>query len=56
MDAHKARTRFTELRRQRDINPAELDEIWAALDTVRIEDILGSWKGDEFHTGHRMNG
>lgn len=31
MDAHKARTRFTELRRQRDINPTELDEIWAAL-------------------------
>ncbi|MGC7299638.1 GXWXG domain-containing protein, partial [Mycobacteroides abscessus subsp. massiliense] len=53
MDAQKARTRFTELRGQRDINPAELDEIWAALDTVRVEDILGSWKGDEFHTGHR---
>ncbi|MBA0046330.1 DUF4334 domain-containing protein [Mycobacterium sp. NPDC050853] len=56
MDAEKARTRFAELRDQRDVSPADLDEIWAALDTVRLEEMLGNWKGDEFHTGHKMNG
>jgi hypothetical protein len=56
MDIEKARTRFAELRGQRDVSPADLDEIWSALDTVRSADIVGSWKGDEFHTGHNMNG
>ncbi|GAB5904528.1 DUF4334 domain-containing protein [Mycobacteroides chelonae] len=56
MDVDKARTRFAELRGHRDVSPADLDEIWAALDTARSEDMLGSWKGDEFHTGHKMNG
>ncbi|MBF9318517.1 DUF4334 domain-containing protein [Mycobacteroides chelonae] len=56
MDVDKARTRFAELRGHRDVSPADLDEIWAALDTARAEDMLGSWKGDEFHTGHKMNG
>lgn len=56
MDIDKARTRFAELRGQRDVSPADLDEIWAVLDTVRPEDMLGKWKGDEFHTGHKMNG
>lgn len=56
MDAEKARTRFAELRGQRDVSPADLDEVWAALDTVHSEDMLGNWKGDEFHTGHKMNG
>jgi hypothetical protein len=56
MDIEKARTRFAELRAQRDVSPAELDEIWSALDTVRSADIVGSWKGDECHTGHKMNG
>ncbi|AYM43956.1 DUF4334 domain-containing protein [Mycobacteroides chelonae] len=56
MDVDKARIRFAELRGHRDVSPADLDEIWAALDTARPEDMLGSWKGDEFHTGHKMNG
>src|ERR1700754_3665303 len=56
MDIEKARTRFAELRGQQDVSTAELDEIFAALGTVRSADILGSWKGDEFHTGHKMNG
>ena len=56
MDIEKARTLFAELRGQRDVSSAELDEIWSALDTVRSADIVGSWKGDEFHTGHKMNG
>ena len=56
MEIEKARRRFAELRTQRDVSPADLDEVWAALDTVRSDDILGRWKGDEFHTGHKMNG
>lgn len=56
MDVDKARARFAELRDQKDVSPADLDEIWAVFDTVRPEDMLGNWKGDEFHTGHKMNG
>nr|WP_238391507.1 MULTISPECIES: DUF4334 domain-containing protein [unclassified Mycolicibacterium] len=51
-----ARTRFAELRGQDNVDPAELDEIWSALDTVRAEEVVGRWKGDEFQTGHKMNG
>jgi Domain of unknown function (DUF4334)/GXWXG protein len=51
-----ARSRFAELRGQSDVDTAELDEIWSALDTVRAEDVVGHWKGDEFNTGHKMNG
>ena len=56
MDRDKARIRFGELRGERLVDPAQLDEIWSALATVRSVDILGRWKGDEFHTGHKMNG
>ncbi|MFC9238320.1 zinc-binding dehydrogenase [Streptomyces decoyicus] len=34
----------------------ELDQLWAALETVRPEDILGAWKGSTFVTGHRVEG
>ncbi|WP_436528869.1 DUF4334 domain-containing protein [Actinoplanes sp. HUAS TT8] len=34
----------------------ELDEIWAVLPVVRPEEILGSWRGSEFETGHRFEG
>ena len=34
----------------------ELDELWAQLPTVRIEEILGSWRGGELPTGHPMDG
>ncbi|MDX2937795.1 DUF4334 domain-containing protein [Streptomyces ipomoeae] len=57
MDTVKARARFAELRAQEgQVSATELDEIWAALDTVRPEEILGEWKGDEFDTGHPANG
>ncbi|MGV9557787.1 DUF4334 domain-containing protein [Streptomyces sp. NPDC003401] len=57
MDVLEARTRFQELR-ERDglVDPAELDEIWTALATVRPEEMLGEWKGGEFATGHPLNG
>ncbi|MGW0829657.1 GXWXG domain-containing protein [Streptomyces prunicolor] len=52
MDAIAARSRFAELRKQEGrISAAELDEIWAALDTVRPEEILGEqirWYGKRF--------
>ncbi|GGL95452.1 hypothetical protein GCM10010129_44200 [Streptomyces fumigatiscleroticus] len=48
------RQRFHELREQDSpVDPAELDAIWAALDTVRIKEILGEWNGEVFDTGHR---
>jgi hypothetical protein len=57
MDTSRARARFAELRRQGGrVSAAELDEIWAALDTVRPEEILGEWRGGEFDTGHPLNG
>ncbi|MEV0128557.1 DUF4334 domain-containing protein [Dactylosporangium sp. NPDC050688] len=57
MNASKARARFAELRQQdSQVSAAELDEIWAVLDTVRPEEILGEWKGSEFDTGHPING
>ena len=34
----------------------ELDELWAQLPTVRIEEILGSWRGGELPTGYPMDG
>ncbi|MGX1542049.1 DUF4334 domain-containing protein [Streptomyces adustus] len=57
MDVLDARARFHELRAQDGpVDPAELDAIWAALATVRPEEILGVWKGGEFRTGHPLNG
>lgn len=29
--------------------------MWAALETVAAEEILGEWKGDDFATGHRLH-
>lgn len=56
MDIDQARSTFHELRRRdAGVSPDELDAVWAALDTVRAEDILGSWKGDDFATGHRLH-
>ncbi|MFF0482978.1 DUF4334 domain-containing protein [Streptomyces sp. NPDC004435] len=60
MDVHEARARFRELRGLREedgpVAPAVLDAIWAALPTVRPEDVLGAWQGGEFRTGHPLNG
>ncbi|GAA2436380.1 DUF4334 domain-containing protein [Mycolicibacterium llatzerense] len=56
-DLSSARARFEEIRgRDGDLTPADLDELWAALETVDASDILGAWKGAEFHTGHPLNG
>jgi hypothetical protein len=47
-----ARLRDSDLTAQ----PAELDEIWAAIDVVDRDDILGSWQGLEIVTGHPGEG
>ncbi|MGC4932923.1 DUF4334 domain-containing protein [Gordonia sp. DT30] len=53
----EARARFAELRAcDATVDDAELDVIWAALPTLRPEEMLGRWRGGEFTTGHRING
>ncbi|MFJ6853553.1 DUF4334 domain-containing protein [Streptomyces sp. NPDC091271] len=57
MDIDEARTLFAALRAKDSAVPAEeLDAVWAALPAVRVEEILGEWKGGEFETGHPLNG
>lgn len=57
MDRETARLRFKTLQAEGGkVAPAELDEIWSALDTVRPEEILGKWKGSEFDNGHPLCG
>ncbi|MFJ8924681.1 GXWXG protein [Streptomyces sp. LamerLS-316] len=57
MDIDEARTRFSVLRAEESAVPAgELDAVWAALPAVRVEEILGEWRGGEFTTGHPLNG
>jgi hypothetical protein len=53
MDIRTARARVTELRcRTGVLDPGELDELWAALAPVRVDDILGAWRGVPLDTGH----
>jgi hypothetical protein len=57
MDPLEARARFQALRGTRGpVEAADLDEVWAGLETVRPEEILGEWSGGEFDTGHPLNG
>ncbi|MFK0170507.1 DUF4334 domain-containing protein [Streptomyces sp. NPDC090306] len=57
MDPREARARFRSLRDVEGlVDSAELDAVWAELDTVRPEEMLGRWKGAEFDTGHPLNG
>ncbi len=53
MDADEARRR---LEAGDKFTFDELDEIWSALPTVRPEELLGTWRGSEFVTGHRFEG
>jgi len=56
MELTEARRRFAELRdRTEGVRPEELDEIWAALPTARVDDVLGAWKGADFATGHPLH-
>ncbi|MFC7450358.1 DUF4334 domain-containing protein [Rhodococcus daqingensis] len=35
------------------VDPRRLDEVWAALPTVHIDELKGRWRGSGFETGHR---
>ncbi len=53
----EAQERFRQLRAATGlVDDAELDAVWAALETIRPEQLFGAWKGDEFLTGHPVNG
>ncbi|MFD0163221.1 DUF4334 domain-containing protein [Streptomyces decoyicus] len=57
MDVEQARARLAAIRAAGSkVSTDELDQLWAALETVRPEEILGSWKGSAFVTGHRVEG
>ncbi|WP_433363367.1 DUF4334 domain-containing protein [Actinoplanes sp. CA-142083] len=57
MDRDEARTHIAEIRAAGGKTTIdELDEIWAALATVRPSEMLGDWAGSEFVTGHRFEG
>ncbi|WP_137872583.1 DUF4334 domain-containing protein [Rhodococcus sp. Q] len=34
------------------VDPRELDELWAALPVVHIDELSGRWRGRGFRTGH----
>lgn len=52
-----ARNTFTAFKTRTDPIPdGELDEFWATLPPVTLQDMLGEWSGGEFVTGHKMNG
>lgn len=46
------RQRFDALRQADAADPADLDALWADLAPVRVEEILGAWRGGDFATGH----
>ncbi|MFD3508678.1 DUF4334 domain-containing protein [Nocardia sp. NPDC058666] len=48
--------RWQQLREQRDVATADLDQLWTRLRPARAEDILGQWRGDAFQTGHPLCG
>ncbi|MGG7574926.1 DUF4334 domain-containing protein [Streptomyces sirii] len=58
MDAEQARARIDVIRTTDGMvsDTGELDRLWAALPTVRPEEILGTWKGSGISTGHRVEG
>ncbi|MGW1817293.1 DUF4334 domain-containing protein [Streptomyces sp. NPDC002125] len=57
MGIDEARTLFAVLRAKESAVPVEeLEAVWAVLPTVRVEEILGEWRGGEFDTGHPLNG
>jgi hypothetical protein len=44
--------RFDELRAADSADPVDLDALWAELSPVTVDEILGSWRGGDFSTGH----
>ena len=46
------RARFDDLAARPAASPADLDALWADLSAVTTEELLGSWRGGDFDTGH----
>lgn len=46
------REQFDTLRSAASASPAELDALWAGLPTLTVAEMLGSWRGGDFATGH----
>ncbi|HET6152753.1 MAG TPA: DUF4334 domain-containing protein [Marmoricola sp.] len=46
------RERFEALRSAPSPAPDDLDALWSDLETLRPQDMLGSWRGGDFSTGH----
>lgn len=51
-----ARSRFDALVADASPSPVDLDALWADLDTVEVEEMLGPWRGGDFATGHPASG
>ncbi|ALG86301.1 DUF4334 domain-containing protein [Gordonia phthalatica] len=47
---------FRRAQSQEVSDPADLDAIWAALPTVRVDELIGAWRGGELPSGHPMDG
>lgn len=47
---------FRRAQSQEVSDPADLDAVWAALPTVLVEELIGSWRGGELPSGHPMDG
>ncbi|GIF02042.1 DUF4334 domain-containing protein [Paractinoplanes rishiriensis] len=57
MDRTEARARFAAVRAAGGkVTIDELDEWWAALEPVRTDELVGTWAGSEFVSGHRFEG
>lgn len=46
------RERFEALRSAAAVSAADLDALWADLTVLRVEEMLGAWRGGDFATGH----
>ncbi|MFT3660797.1 MAG: DUF4334 domain-containing protein [Gordonia sp. (in: high G+C Gram-positive bacteria)] len=47
---------FERVASQRISEPADLDDIWAGLSTVGVDEVLGRWRGGELPSGHPLDG
>ncbi|MDO9497824.1 MAG: DUF4334 domain-containing protein [Nocardioides sp.] len=44
--------RFDDLRSAGSAKPEDLDDLWADLRPVTVDEVLGAWRGGDFATGH----
>ncbi|GAA1458622.1 DUF4334 domain-containing protein [Williamsia maris] len=57
MDVTAAVEKFTAIAASGEVSTTDLlDEIWAPLPTVAVEEMLGAWRGGELPSGHAMDG